>query len=211
MQKYKVFLNEKSILFTLPGKITFTKPSSPGFDFDSVQQVKQWLDEFETSQENEIIIESEKPEEDFQKFRNDLINLDAAGGVILKENRILFIFRYNKWDLPKGKIDKDETTEEAALREVEEECGIRGHRIVKSLNPTYHIYRSPYKKTKGQWIFKKTHWFEMEYNGTESGTPETDEGITEIRWFKHANLDVVLKNTYENLRSLIEGYRNSGF
>ncbi len=206
MQKYKVFLNEKSILFRTSGKITITKPTASYPDFTSVPGVKQWLGEFEKGSENEIIVESENPDRDFQNFRNALTILDAAGGVIKRDGRLLFIFRNGKWDLPKGKIDKGETPEEAALREVEEECGIHGHRINRTLNPTYHIYRSPYKKSKGEWVIKKTHWFKMEYTGNEPGTPETDEGITEIRWFKPEELNVVLANTYKNLHELIQSY-----
>lgn len=207
MQKYKVFLNAKSIIFIASSKITITKPSSDLPDFTDIAAILKWLDMFENSCENEIQIEVNNPEQTFHNFQDALLNVDAAGGVVRKNNKLLFIFRNDKWDLPKGKIDEGETTEEAALREVEEECGIQGHRILHALKPTYHIYRSPYKKSKGKWIFKKTHWFEMVYSGEEKGIPETDEGITEIRWFKPEGLDEVLKNTYANLEELITSYR----
>ena len=206
MQKYKVFLNEKSILFTSSGKITITKPTNNPPDFANVLQVSRWLDEFEKGDGTEKVIQSDNPEIFFKGFREALTNIEAAGGVIRNEKGLLFIFRNEKWDLPKGKIDKGESPVEAALREVEEECGIHGHRIIRLLEPTYHLYRSPYKKSKGEWIFKKTHWFEMEYNGNESGFPQTDEGITEIRWFARDELGEVLDNTYGNLVELIKAY-----
>ncbi len=207
MQKYKVFLNAKRIVFIASGKITITKPSVDLPDFTDVTTTLKWLDMFENSLKNEIKVEVENPELTFHNFKDALLNMDAAGGVVRKNNKLLFIFRNNVWDLPKGKIDVGETPEEAALREVAEECGIQGHYILHPLNPTYHIYRSPYKKSKGQWILKKTHWFEMEYSGEDTGTPETEEGITEIRWFKAEELDEVLKNTYANLVELISSYR----
>ena len=37
---------------------------------------------------------------------------------------MLFIYRFNKWDLPKGKLNKGEKKQDCAIREVEEECGI---------------------------------------------------------------------------------------
>lgn len=206
MQKYKVFFNEKSILFTTPGKITITKPSNNSPVFTDASSVNNWLDEFEKDTESEKIIETGEPELIFEKFRKSLLNIDAAGGVIKRNNRLLFIFRNGKWDLPKGKIDKGETVEEAALREVEEECSIRGHRIVRTLAPTYHLYRSPYKKSLGQWILKKTYWFEMAYDGDEKGVPQTDEGITEVRWLAPSELSEVLANTYGNLKAMIEVY-----
>ncbi len=206
MQKYKVFLNEKSILFRTAGKITITKPISSGIDFTQISDVKQWLDEFEISQERDIIFESDNADKDFLNFRKALLNLDAAGGVVKRKGCLLFIFRNGKWDLPKGKIDTGESAEVAAMREVEEECGINSLKITGKLNPTYHIYRSPYRKTRGEWIFKKTYWFEMDYSGIENGTPETEEGITDIRWFKMNQLDEVLQNTYGNIKVLLNNY-----
>lgn len=206
MQKYKVFLNEKSILFRTAGKITITKPISSGIDFTQISDVKQWLDEFEISQERDIIFESDNADKDFLNFRKALLNLDAAGGVVKRKGCLLFIFRNGKWDLPKGKIDAGESAEVAAVREVEEECGINSLKITGKLNPTYHIYRSPYRKTRGEWIFKKTYWFEMDYSGIENGTPETEEGITDIRWFKMNQLDEVLQNTYGNIKVLLNNY-----
>jgi hypothetical protein len=90
---------------------------------------------------------------------------------------------------------------------VEEECGISGHKIVKQLPSTFHIYQSPYKETQGKWIFKETFWFEMKYAGSDSGTPQIDEGITEVRWLNRNELDTVLANTYENLKQIIWLYQ----
>ena len=94
---------------------------------------------------------------------------------------MLFIFRNGVWDLPKGKVDKHETTHEAAIREVEEECGISHLQMVKKLPSTYHIYQSPYKKTMGKWILKETYWYEMKYVGHDEGIPQEEENITEIK------------------------------
>ena len=203
MQKYKVFLNGKSIIFDARGKVTFTKLKHKYPNFADVQDVISWLGSVENSGETEFPIKSENPEQDFHRFQNAMIVIQAAGGIITRKESLLFIFRNNKWDLPKGKIDEGETPEAAALREVEEECGIHGHRIIRSLQPGYHIYRSPYKKSLGKWIFKKTHWFEMAYEGTGDGIPQTEEGITEIRWFNRNDLNEVMNNTYENLKELL--------
>lgn len=207
MQKYKVFLNEKRIIFQSPGKITFPKPITDSPDFTDIEQVELWLDGFENNNANEMVVVAEDLESTFLNFSNTLLKIDAAGGIVRKNGHLLFIFRNNKWDLPKGKTDKGESPEEGALREVAEECGISGHRITQRRNPSYHIYRSPYKKSFGRWIFKKTDWFEMEYDRKHNGTPETSEGITEVRWFKPDELDEVLANTYENLKELIRSYR----
>ncbi|WP_167617673.1 NUDIX hydrolase [Maribellus sediminis] len=208
MQKYKVFLNEKRIRFSLPAKITLAKTTLVSPAFTSSSEVKVYLDQLLQSGFTEAVIEHDNPEDAFRFFRSALLNIEAAGGVVRRNGELLFIFRNGKWDLPKGKIDAGEEKQEAALREVEEECGISDHRIVKELPTTYHIYQSPYKKTKGEWIFKPTYWYEMEYSGSRNGEPQIEEGITEIRWFKPSELDEVLENTYENLKVLIERLRD---
>ena len=207
MQKYKVFLNERRILFRPSRKITIYKTSKQEPYFSDNRPFNQWFREFLLSDKTETVIEHACISEVLNNFRSHFHNMDAAGGVVRKDGKILFIFRNGKWDLPKGKIDEGETTETAALREVEEECGISGHNIRKSLPSSFHIYQSPYADSLGQWIFKETCWFEMEYNGNENGKPQTEEDITEVRWFAPSELNQVMANTYENLKQIIEIYR----
>ncbi|HYQ58819.1 MAG TPA: NUDIX domain-containing protein [Draconibacterium sp.] len=207
MQKYKVFLNEKMIIFVPGTNITLSKLSRILLENSGIEAINVYLQIFENGDNRETVVEHPEVEILFKNFRSALVQVDAAGGVVKRGEKLLFIFRNGKWDLPKGKIDKGESNEKAALREVEEECDIDNHTIVKVLPSTYHIYKSPYKKTFGQWIFKETFWFEMNYNGDFDGTPQLEEGITEVRWFHPNELDEVLKNTYENLKALILLYR----
>jgi 8-oxo-dGTP diphosphatase len=53
--------------------------------------------------------------------------VDAAGGVVERDGRVLLVHRpsYDDWTFPKGKLDQGESFEDAALREVEEETGVR--------------------------------------------------------------------------------------
>lgn len=141
---------------------------------------------------------------DLWKSFSDYFNIVyAAGGVVRKENNILFIFKRGRWDLPKGKIEKDESPENAAIREVEEECGIHNFKIVNNLPSSYHIYKSPYTKSSEEWILKKTYWYEMEYQGIESLKPQKDENIEKVEWIKYQDLDNIIGKTYANLVSII--------
>lgn len=208
MQKYKVFFNEKTIRFSSFRKITLSRVSAAFSDFSDTEAVHRWLNEFEQNDEKEAVFQVDDPLAAVGNFSRSLLEIPAAGGAVRNNGKILFIFRNGKWDLPKGKIEKGETPKQAALREVEEECGLQDLSISKTLPATYHIYRSPYKETKGQWVFKKTTWFEMAYAGTESGTPQTEEGISAVRWFAPSELDEVLQNTYANLYEIIAAYRD---
>jgi 8-oxo-dGTP pyrophosphatase MutT (NUDIX family) len=204
---YKVFLNEKKLIITPPGNITLNKPSVNFALHCTRNELENWFEIFVSSHELEVLVTHPIPEKWFELFQSLFISVPAAGGIVRKKNTILFIFRNGKWDLPKGKIDRGESAQQAALREVEEECGISGHTIVKKLSSTFHIYKSPYKKTFGKWIFKETFWYEMNYTGEENGTPELNEGITRVEWFEKNKLATVLENTYENLKEIISIYR----
>lgn len=204
---YKVFFNEKLIAISGRTNITLNKPTQFFEDQCSAEEVKEWFQSFAKSDQKEVVLIHSSPADFLEIFQSAFVVLQAAGGIVLRKNKMLFIFRNGKWDLPKGKIDNGETAREAAVREVEEECGILGHSIVKRLPATYHIYQSPYKRTKGEWIFKETFWFEMNYKGIESGTPQENEGITQVKWLGRNELDEVWSNTYENLKQIISFYR----
>lgn len=206
---YEVFFNDRKINIVAKGKITLNQST---FYFDkkgTIKDVKNWFLMYVFDNNSEIFLTHHQPEYFFNSlFRPAFRGIAAAGGVVIRNNQFLFIFRNKKWDLPKGKIDHGETSTSAALREVEEECGISGHKIIKQLPSTFHIYKSEYKDTLDVWIFKETFWYEMEYSGTENGTPETKENITEVKWFSREELDYPLKNTYANLKPIILLYRD---
>ena len=205
---YKVFFNDREINIAGTGNITLTKPCDSVEGLGSEKAVRMWFEEFSIGETQCVSILDPNPEEFFEtKFIPAFLTVPAAGGIVVRNQRLLFILRNGKWDLPKGKIDKGEVAEEAALREVEEECGISGHTIAQKLPSTFHIYPSPYKKTLGQWILKETFWFEMNYSGINSGIPQTDENITQLKWFAKDELGVVLENTYGNLKTIIERYK----
>lgn len=133
-------------------------------------------------------------------FRNRFTEVPAAGGLVQnEEGSFLFIRRLGVWDLPKGKIEKNETPEKAAIREVGEECGLSGLKIVRQLDSTFHIYRSPYLLFPKNLVLKETLWFLMTYSGNETAVPQVDENIEEVRWFAGSDIDIPMSNTYLSL------------
>jgi 8-oxo-dGTP pyrophosphatase MutT (NUDIX family) len=125
--------------------------------------------------------------------------IEAAGGLIQKENAYLFIYRLDKWDLPKGKIDRGENPEQAAIRECVEECGIDGLSITGELPSSYHIY--PHK---GSHVLKKTYWYAMTTSDETPLKPQTEENIEKAEWLGIDEIkETVLKNTYPGIRDLI--------
>ena len=109
------------------------------------------------------------------------------------------IFRRGKWDLPKGKIDKGESPENAALREVEEECGIGNLSITGKAGIMHHIY-----ELKGKWVVKKTWWYRMVYSGTGALRPEQAEDITEAKWVPETKITDLLPGAYASIADLLK-------
>ncbi len=132
------------------------------------------------------------------------IFIQAGGGLVENERReILFIFRRGKWDLPKGKLDRGETLEQCAIREVEEETGVRQLKLIRFLLITEHEYVE-----RGHKILKETHWWLMKADGIQTLIPQTEEDITEIRWIGSENLNLVLQNTYPAIADVL---KSAGF
>ncbi len=142
-----------------------------------------------------------------QRLPENFRQIPAAGGLVTdRKDRFLFIRRYGRWDLPKGAVEKGETAAMAAVREVEEECGIHQLEIRKELLPTWHLYRSPHIKAENNWVLKKTSWFEMYHQGDGVTTPQKEEDIEAVRWFSRNELDEVFESTYASLKKMLKAY-----
>ena len=123
----------------------------------------------------------------------------AAGGLVFNDqNELLMIFRREKWDLPKGKLDDGETIEECAVREVIEETGLQHILLMEKLGITLHTY-----KEKGEEIEKESHWFRMTAPGQQALVPQTEEDITTIEWVHKNDISTRLQNTYANITAII--------
>jgi ADP-ribose pyrophosphatase YjhB (NUDIX family) len=136
----------------------------------------------------------------FADFCGHFKLIEAAGGVIANtNNEYLFIYRFQKWDLPKGKLDKGETIRKAAVRECEEECAVTGLKIVRALKPTYHMYQ-----IEKNWVIKKTSWFAMKTDFSGKLIPQKEEGITNAEWIGQNKISKVAENTYPAIRSVLK-------
>ncbi len=122
----------------------------------------------------------------------------AAGGMVLNpEDEVLFIFRNGRWDLPKGKIEKKESLEEGAIREVEEETGVKNLEITRFLQKTYHVFQR-----KGTYKLKVTYWYEMRTDYDGELVPEEKEGIMKVKWKNREKAQKALQKSYANIKLL---------
>lgn len=129
--------------------------------------------------------------------------VQAAGGLVKnEEEEILLIFRRGKWDLPKGKLDKGESLEECAVREVEEETGLKKIKLVAPLITTYHTYHEGTK-----FILKESHWYTMKAKSGQQLTPQTAEDIQEIKWINGKELKPYIKNAFPSIIDVLQAGR----
>ena len=205
---YKVFFNEHLLVSGSEIQNSFKDNIDEIAEIENVNDFFKLLLKLEKSEYVvQLQINAKNGESLPELLAQNMTLIPAAGGLVRNgQNDILFIKRLGRWDLPKGKIEQNESDREAAIREVEEECGITGLKIRQPLPPTFHIYRSPFIVEKNNWVLKKTSWFEMEYSGNELPSPQAEEQIEEVRWFTKQQLPVVLQNTYASLKDMIGFY-----
>ncbi|MBU2019758.1 MAG: NUDIX domain-containing protein [Bacteroidetes bacterium] len=150
---------------------------------------------------NPVYIITSHPESTFAKLFEAFDFIEAAGGIVKKENRFLFIKRNGFWDIPKGKLDAGESPAIGAVREIEEECGITNPIVSHLITTTYHTY-----KLKDRPTIKRTYWYAMEYLGDEILKGQIDEGITKVKWFKADDLFKVKENTFASILDVMHEY-----
>jgi 8-oxo-dGTP pyrophosphatase MutT (NUDIX family) len=197
---YKVFFNESFLIITDKAKINNGLNQSI-LPLQNMRQLEVWLAEAENSAKPvNMVFTYKAPKLIWKEFKSNFKIIKTAGGLIKNNsNQYLFIFRRGKWDLPKGKIDKGETLEMAAIREVKEETGITEVAIQNDLNVTYHIYR-----LKGKLVFKETFWYLMHSKGNETLIPQTEEDIEKAVWLSKNEIESILENTYDSIKDVIK-------
>ena len=194
---YKIYFGERYLLISDKDINNSGNVISYNVIPDFIRFVKDY-DQYGGSKSFTVL--ADDPKLLFDELCRSFTYIEAAGGLVRNpNNELLLIYRYNTWDLPKGKVEKDEKINQCALREVEEECGISGHKIIKQLSSTFHTYHD-----KGKLCIKQTFWFEMAYNGDGNCTPQIEENITDVQWVAFKNLPHCYANSYNSVIDIIE-------
>jgi len=174
---YKVFVNNTPIILSTKKAIEEYR-MFPIKDADFRPIIRDILSKEADGEEAKYHLYHKSEDKLIEHLYKKLPVVVAGGGKAYNAAMdILFIKRNGKWDLPKGKIEKNEHIETAAIREVEEETGVTGLEITKFLYKTFHIF-----KRNGEFRLKVTYWFEMKTEFDGELVPQKDEGITKVRW-----------------------------
>jgi len=191
---YTIFYNETPILLT----DNLNNSSEENFFYIDKVNIYRLLETIKRNKYKKVFLFHSDKKTLWKTFKSHFKIEKAAGGLVKnKKGDTLFIYRFDKWDLPKGKIEKGESKKEAAIREVEEECGVNGLTIQKKLQKTYHIFQR-----NGQETLKITHWYAMATDFKGKLQPQLEEGITEVVFKNPSEVKEALENTYENIKLL---------
>lgn len=192
---HRIFVNDKPIILTTQ---VSHEHNFKNYLLSTVN-IGKVIKDLNSTSLKEVRLVGKKEDSLISKFLKKLPNVIAGGGKVVNDKgEILFIYRNNKWDLPKGKAEPKETIEETALREVEEETGVSGLKITKPMETTYHIF-----KRNGKHKIKITYWFEMTTSYSGRLSPQENEGITKVEWLNPEQYTNALENSYANIKILI--------
>ncbi len=142
----------------------------------------------------------------YKDLKEDFLSLfkivKASGGIVMnEENKALFIHRRGFWDLPKGKLEIGEGKKEAAIREVEEETGIKCVSIVRKLGKTDHFFRNRSNKR----CIKRSYWYEMK-SKKQLLVPQIEEDIDQAIWIDPRSILQKEEPVYSSIIAITQRY-----
>jgi len=198
---YKVFYNDNVIILYKDSCSDLGKMKTR--KVENRIQLFQFLDSyFKSKSKQDICVFGYSLTAMIDDFKSRFKFIEAAGGLVKNtDNKYLFIKRFGIWDLPKGKVELNESLVEAAIREVSEETGVRGLRICEQIQSTNHIY-----KLEDILILKCTYWYLMETIFNDETTPQIKEGITEVAWLTTKQSKKSLASSYRSLNETLAPY-----
>ena len=150
---------------------------------------------FETA--NTIVVIDSMIEFFIEQFFSEFKYVEAAGGLVENEKgETLMIYCYRHWDLPKGHIDPGEEADTTAVREVAEETGVEGAKIVRFLCNTLHAYG-----VYGVWELKQTSWYLCTAESCPT-KPQKEEDIAVAKWCSQEEVEENLRHSYPTIRNV---------
>jgi ADP-ribose pyrophosphatase YjhB (NUDIX family) len=204
MNSVNIFIDNKRVVITSARNKNHFESHSESLlhcHYTEAKKIPELFNKLVSTENFEILLITGPKTQAEQAFAKHFTIIEAAGGVIQNyKKEILFIYRNGKWDLPKGKIDKNESLRKAAVRECEEECAVQDLEVINKITVTFHMY--PAKD--GKYVLKKTHWFAMNSSYTGKLIPQEEEGITQAAWTKKTDLKKVMQNTYPAIKTLLQ-------
>ncbi|MEM7104170.1 MAG: NUDIX domain-containing protein [Bacteroidota bacterium] len=201
---YKIYINKTAIILTEKDGNFNPIPGKNKLIANYIGRRKHLLHYIDMAEKGNHVQEVILVAKDLPQLKADFFGvykiLEAAGGLVFNQaGEILVMYRRGSWDLPKGKIDKGESVEEAAVREVMEETGLKEVTLGDKHFTSYHTYQHP----KHGRVLKPTYWFKMTSSQQEL-IPQTEEDIEQMKWMKKEDfLEKYQSETYQSILDVL--------
>ena len=197
---YRIFINDSLLILKSFEAILEVDEKSEIEIYSSDSCINSVISKVQNGLCKSLILLGDDVEYMWRDFCSHYQLIEAAGGIVVNCKReVLWIFRNGKWDLPKGKVESGEKVEDAAVREVLEECSLQDINRKKLLGITYHTY-----SFKGEAILKKTYWYAMTCSKEQILKPQIEEGIVKVIWADKTKHLSCLSNTYTSIVELLK-------
>lgn len=198
---YKIFYEQRALIFpNIDEKdliLDATVQQSESYEVEKIHNfLRQWL---VVNLTDDVVIDHVGPEVLSAALCRTFYMAPAAGGVVVQDGQFAAIQRHGIPDLPKGHVEEGEDFATAAIREVEEETGFMGLKIIRQLPSSWHCYLY-----ENEWRLKQTSWYLMTADDTSHTNPQVDEDITEVTFLNEYDLEWFLKNTYRSIAETLE-------
>ncbi len=201
---YKIYIGQRPVLL-VENKEQITKPkkshvlyynNNPKILLGEIEQLEQKVVKYP-----QLVIVAHQG--DLEQLKEDFFGhykiVKAGGGVVFnQQEQILAIFRRGHWDLPKGKHEKGETMPQTALREVQEETGVKHLTLEGLVTETYHTFNN----RKGKRCIKWAYWYKMETTDTTALVPQLEEDIEKAVWITKDEL-LLKEPIYKNIKEVL--------
>ena len=196
---HRIYFEKRCILICSPEDQILSDPNIVQFNLGESLDIHALVNMVEVSDSlHRVCIPTEDTEGTYKAICAEFLEVNAGGGLVSnRRGDYLFINRNNLWDLPKGHQDPGEDIAVTALREVEEETGIKDLILKDLICITDHCY-----KRNGIWHLKHTWWYGMLHNDPDDLTPQTEEDITKAAWVAKSSLPPYLLNTYPSIQEV---------
>ena len=197
---YTIFINDSVLILRSSESILEVDEQSEIHTYSCGNSMNSAINKVQNGLCKSLILQGDDVECMWRDFCSYYQLIEAAGGIVVNSKReVLWILRNGKWDLPKGKVESGEKVEDAAVREVVEECAVRGISRGGLLGVTYHTY-----SYKSEAILKKTYWYAMTCSSKQVLKPQLEEGITEVVWADKTKHLSCISNTYTSIVELLK-------